>query len=62
MRDVVEKRPDVAARFAARRLDLDHIGAEIAEQLAAELSRFIRKFENPQTRERPRNTVGCSGV
>src|SRR3954452_11925541 len=36
--DVVEKRPDMTAGLAPRRLDLDHIGPEIAEQLAAELA------------------------
>jgi hypothetical protein len=47
--DVVEKRPDPAAGLAAGRLDLDHIGAEIAEELAAELPLFIREFEDPET-------------
>ena len=41
MRDVVEERPDMAVGLAARGFDLDHVGAEIAEKLAAELARFI---------------------
>ena len=47
--DVVEKRPDLAAGLAAGRLDLDHIGAEIAEELPAELTLFVCQFEDPET-------------
>mgnify|MGYP003693567423 CR=1 FL=1 len=48
VRDVVEERPDVAAGLAAGRFDLDHIGPEIAEQLAAELALFIRELQDPR--------------
>ena len=46
------------ARLAARRLDLDHIGAEIAEQLAAELAGFVRQLQHPQAGQRARQCVG----
>ena len=44
MGDVVEERPDLAVGLAAGGFDLDHVGPEIAEELAAELSGFIRKL------------------
>ena len=54
MRHVVDKRPDMAARLAARRLDLDHVGPEIAEQFAAELARLVRQLQHPQAGQRAR--------
>ncbi len=50
--NIVEKRPELAARRTAGRLDLDHVGAEIAEQFAAELTGFVRQFENTQAGQR----------
>jgi len=41
VRDVVQKRPDPAARLAAWGLDLDDIRSEITEQLAAELAGLV---------------------
>jgi hypothetical protein len=29
-------------------LDLDHVGTEVAEKLAAELALFIRELEDPE--------------
>jgi hypothetical protein len=56
--DVVEERPDVAVGLAARGFDLDHIGPEIAEELAAELARFIRELEDSEARQRARQRLG----
>src|SRR5439155_12782814 len=57
VRDVVQKRPDPAARLAAWGLDLDDIRPEITEQLAAELAGFVRQLQNANsgqwTRKRP---------
>src|SRR5690349_16822295 len=50
--DIVEKGPHAARSLAARRLDLDDIGTQIAEQLDAELSLLIGKLQNSQSRER----------
>ena len=50
----------MAARLAARRLDLDDIGPEIAKQLAAELPGFVREFEDAQTREGSRKVLGVA--
>ena len=52
MRNVVEERPNLPALLPAGRFDLDHIGPEIAQQLAAELALFIRQFEHSQSRQR----------
>ena len=53
----------MAAGFASRRLDLDDIGPEIAEQLAAELPGFVREFEDAQTRKGPgRYWVSLTGA
>ena len=41
------------ARLAARRLDLDHVGAEIAEQLAAELALLVGQLQHAQAGQRP---------
>jgi hypothetical protein len=54
VRDVVEEWPDVAVGLAARGLDLDHIGSEIAEKLAAELASFIRELKDSQACQRAR--------
>src|SRR6202022_76954 len=58
--DVVEKRPDVAARLAAGRFDLDHVGPEIGEQFAAELALFIGEFQDPQACQRARQNLGIA--
>jgi hypothetical protein len=52
--DVVEKRPDTAARLAAGRLDLDDVGSEITEQLAAELAGFVGELQHSQAGQRTR--------
>ena len=44
--NVVEEWPDMAAGLAARRFDLDDVGAEVAEQLAAELALFVGQFQD----------------
>jgi hypothetical protein len=54
MRDVVEERPDPAVGLATGGFDLDHIGPEIAEKLAAELAGFIREFQDSQACQRAR--------
>jgi len=54
VRDAVEERPDVAAGLAAGRFDLDHIGPEIAEQLAAELPGLVGELQDSEARQRPR--------
>ena len=36
------------------RFDLDHIGAEVAEQFAAELTRFVGKLQDSQACQRAR--------
>ncbi len=58
MGDVVEKWPDAPAALAAGRLDLDYIGPEIAEQLAAEMADFVREFEDPKASQRARQSFG----
>ena len=50
----------MAAGLAAGRFDLDHIGPEIAEQLAAELARFIRELQDSQARQRARQRLGVA--
>ena len=48
MRDIVEEWPDGAIALAPSGFDLDHIGPEVAEKLAAELALFIRELEDPE--------------
>jgi hypothetical protein len=48
----------VAVALAAGGFDLDHVGAKVAEQLAAELARFIRELQHSQACERPRQGLG----
>ena len=48
----------LAAGLAAGGFDLDHIGAEIAEELAAELALFVCQFEDPETGQRARQKGG----
>ena len=60
VRDVVEEWPDMAAWLAAGRFDLDHIGAEIAEQLAAELALFIGELQDSQACQRARQGCGIA--
>src|SRR5262245_21599051 len=50
--DIVEKGPHAARGLAAERLDLDDIGAQITEQLAAELSLLIGQLQNSQSCKR----------
>jgi hypothetical protein len=50
--DVVQKWPGTAAGLSARGLDLDHVGTEVAEKLAAEMALFIRELENPEACQR----------
>jgi hypothetical protein len=52
--NVIEEWPDMAVRLATGRLDLDHVGPEIAEKLAAELALLIGEFQNPQPCQRAR--------
>ncbi len=52
MRNVVEKGSDMPAAFAAGGFDLDHIGPEVAEELAAELAGLIGEFEDPEAHQR----------
>src|SRR5262249_13142538 len=59
VRNVVEKRPDTAAGLAPGRGDLDNIGTEIAEELAAKLALFICELENSQASERGRRAFGA---
>ena len=55
---IVEKWPDAPAGLAAGRLDLDHVGSKIAEQLAAELAGFVREFEDSEAGERAWQSFG----
>jgi len=48
VRDVVDERPDAAARLATRRLDLDDLGAEITEQFSAELARLVGQLQDAE--------------
>jgi hypothetical protein len=48
----------MAAGLAIRRFDLDHIGPEIAEKLAAELAGFIRKLQDSEACQRTRQRLG----
>jgi hypothetical protein len=54
MRDVVGKRPDASARLAARRLDLDDVGAEITQQLAAKLTGLVGQLQDAEAGQRAR--------
>ena len=58
MRNVIEKGSNMAASLAARRFDLDHIGPEVAEQLAAELAFFVCQFQDSQPRKGPWLFIG----
>jgi broad specificity phosphatase PhoE len=55
--DVVEEWPDMTAGLAAGRFDFDHVGPEIAEELAAELTRFIRELQDSEARQRARQIL-----
>jgi len=55
--DVVEEWTDMAARLTAGRFDLDHIGPEVAEKLAAELASLIRELEDSQACKRARQRL-----
>jgi hypothetical protein len=50
--DVVEEWPDAPAGLAARGFDLDYIGPEVAEKLAAELALLIRELQDSQAIQR----------
>ena len=54
MRDIIHKRSDATARLAARLLYLDDVGAEIAEQLAAELAGLVGELQDAQAGQRAR--------
>ena len=62
VRDVVEEWPDMAAALAAGGFDLDHIGPEVAEQLAAELAGFIRELQDSQACQRARQLAAVPGA
>jgi len=53
MQHVVEERTDATHATATWRLDLDHVGVVIAEQLATELALLVGKLQHAQARERP---------
>jgi hypothetical protein len=57
MRHIVEERPDAATGLAAGRFDLDDVGAEAAEQLAAKLAGLIGEFDDPEAGQRARERV-----
>ena len=46
--------PTWRVALATGRLDLDDIGPEVAEKLAAELALFIRELQDSQARQRAR--------
>src|SRR5438270_5939754 len=52
VRNIVQERPGAPARLAARRLDLNDVGAEIAKQLAAELAGLVGQLQQAETRQR----------
>lgn len=52
MRPVVQEWADTPGRITRRRLDLDDIGAHIAQQTAAEMALQIGQVEDPKTFER----------
>ena len=58
VRDVVEEWPNATGGLATWRLDLDHVGPEIAEKLAAELTFLIGEFQNSQASQRTRLVLG----
>src|SRR4029453_155523 len=57
--DVVEKWPEPPAPLAARRLNLNDVGAEIAQQLAAEMAGFVGQLQYAQACERARELIGA---
>src|SRR5262245_41201480 len=50
--DIVEKGPHAARGLTAQRLDLDDVGAQIGEELAAKLSLLIGELQNSQSCKR----------
>jgi hypothetical protein len=63
--DVIEERPNMAGGLATGGFDLDNIGPEIAEKLAAELAGLIRELQDSQAQQRdkpqPTKTVWAIG-
>jgi hypothetical protein len=55
--NILKKRPDMAAGLAPEGFDLDQISPEIAEELAAELARFIRELQDSEARQRARQIL-----
>src|SRR5438270_511876 len=49
---VLIERPDPPRRAAARRLDLDHFGAEPGEELAGELAALVGDLEDADAAQR----------
>jgi hypothetical protein len=48
----------MAAGLAIRRFDLDHIGPEIAKELATKLAGFIRELQDSDACQRTRQRLG----
>jgi hypothetical protein len=63
--DVIEERPNMAGGLTTGGFDLDNIGPEIAEKLAAELAGLIRELQDSQAQQRdkpqPTKTVWAIG-
>ena len=62
MRLVLVERPQLALVRAARRLDLDHVGAHLREQPAAPAPGLASEFDDAQIRERFVLAHGASSV
>jgi hypothetical protein len=60
MRPVLEERRKVAGVATARRLDLDDVGAEIAEDLPAQEPAFVGEVEYAIRRKHSRHTLARS--
>ena len=56
-RFVIDERAAPPDRITPGRLDLDHVGAEVGEQLAAGLAPFARQIEHPVRVQQPRLVV-----
>ncbi len=57
MRGVVEEGPEMAVGFASGGFDLDDVGPEIAQKLAAELTGFIGELEDSEAGQRARQRL-----
>ena len=61
--NIVHERTETATGFSARRFDLDHVGAQVGQQLAAKLALLVADFQHAQAVQRARQTVvGGSSV